>query len=151
MLYRYMYLSSQTRPLSPEAMQAVLEVSRRNNLADGLTGLLLAHEGRFFQVIEGPRDAVYACLHRIRHDDRHDGIMRLDSGPVAERAFPLWRMGYAVPDDLAPEHRTAVFSIYDLARPGSTDRGTDPAVRAMIRNFLSSFRFLRPPRDALAS
>jgi hypothetical protein len=138
-----MYISAATRPIGRDDLHSILLVSRRNNAAQELTGILLAHENRFFQVIEGPKDAVYGCLHRIKHDPRHDSIMRLHSGNTNYRSFPQWRMGFALPADLPEDQRDTAINIHEMVRPAWTDRGFDPEVRAMLRNFLASFRFLR--------
>ena len=151
MLYRYMYLSSATDQFAHDDIEDILTTSHRNNEPVGITGLLVMHERRFLQVLEGPKDDVTRCVNRIKHDARHDGIFRLSSGPVQDRAFPRWRMGFAMAEELLAEGDAPVFSIADLARPYSADRGNAPEVRAAIREFLAGFRFLRPRREVSAA
>jgi hypothetical protein len=147
-LYRFIYLSAESWPLTQADIDDILLASRRNNTADGITGLLVFHDGRFLQVLEGEKEAVSACVARIRKDPRHDAIFRVENGPVEARAFEGWQMGFARPDDLPEELREAAFSIYELVQPNSPSRGDDPHVRQVVRNFMASFRFLRGSRMA---
>lgn len=48
----------------------ILEVSRRNNGRDGLTGYLVSDGTWFLQILEGDDDRVNAALARIRADER---------------------------------------------------------------------------------
>jgi len=125
---------------TPEGLAAILDVSRRNNARDGITGLLLAHEGNFFQVVEGPRDEMADCFARICHDPRHRGLLTLRTAEEPERAFPEWRMGFAAPDDLPTEGREAVMDLLTLSRQWAA---ADPRVQRLIDTFLDSFRTIR--------
>jgi len=88
------YSSMATVPFSDEELDGLLAVSRTSNAARGLTGMLLYHDGRFMQVLEGPEDAVRSALVRIAADPRHSGVWTLSSETIEERAFPGWTMGY---------------------------------------------------------
>jgi len=150
MIYRYIYLSTATEPMTEEDIEQILATSRRNNTPAEITGLLVYHDGHFLQVIEGPKEAVTDCVARIKQDPRHDAIFRLSSGPAAQRAFADWRMGFARPEDLDAEVRHAVVSLYEFARPESPARSDDRDVRRAIRSFLECFRFLRPASGSAA-
>ncbi len=150
MLYRYIYLSSAIEPMTQEDIEQILAASRRNNTPAEITGLLVYHDGHFLQVIEGPKEAVTHCVARIKQDPRHDTIFRLSSGPVAQRAFPDWRMGFAHPEDLSADVRHAVVSLYEFARPESPARSEERDVRHALRSFLEGFRFLRPESGSAA-
>ena len=85
--------------VAPEAMGAgaideILAVSRENNLRAGVTGALMFNAGCFAQVLEGPRDAVEAVFERIQQDERHGDVSLLSVGPVTDRAFGGWSMGF---------------------------------------------------------
>ena len=65
--------------------------------------LLHTPEGRFLQVLEGPRAAVrHLYYHRILSDQRHHHCHVLGEGPWPERSFATWKMGFrhAQPGDL---------------------------------------------------
>jgi hypothetical protein len=52
------YISTPRTVLTETDLHQILEVSRRNNRRDGLTGLLLAGDKRLLQVLEGPTQAL---------------------------------------------------------------------------------------------
>lgn len=74
-------------------LEAILEISRRNNAAAGLSGVLLFAEGNFIQALEGPKQALDATYERILADSRHRQIIELYRVSVTERNFPDWSMG----------------------------------------------------------
>ena len=83
-----------------------LSFSRSSNHAHDLTGMLLYRRGRFFQVLEGPEDAVDELMRKIRRDSRHDGVRVLLRESLDDRRFDEWTMGYepiGVPTTPAPE------------------------------------------------
>lgn len=100
------YVSTATAPFDDERLADLLTQSRRSNHAHDLTGMLLYRRGRFFQVIEGPQDAVEHLMDAIRRDDRHSDVRILLSERIDERRFTEWTMGYesiGVPTSPAPE------------------------------------------------
>ena len=72
----------------------ILEVSRRNNRRDGVTGALLYDEGCFAQVLEGPLAAVERTFARIQRDFRHADVTVLEVVRVDARLFGDWSMAY---------------------------------------------------------
>ena len=70
----------------------IIAVSQRNNLRDGITGLLLSNGTRFLQVLEGPADRVEAALARIAADPRHRSIVTLSRREIEHREFGAWSM-----------------------------------------------------------
>ena len=75
-------------------VQSILEDSRRNNEAVGISGALLFNAGVFAQVLEGPLAAVEATFERIQQDDRHGEVSLLAFDPITERSFTNWAMGF---------------------------------------------------------
>ena len=98
-LFRIVYCSRNSIPGSTEAMaeniEAILQVSRRNNAHDGVSGGLLFSRNSFAQVLEGPVDAVEAAFERIQCDERHSDVSVVQSGPITKRDFPEWSMAYS--------------------------------------------------------
>ena len=88
------YVSSANRLLSTEELWSLLEVSRRNNLRAGVTGMLLYKGGNFMQVIEGEAAQVDALHARILRDKRHHGVFTLLDRTLEGREFPVWSMGF---------------------------------------------------------
>lgn len=100
------YVSAAAEPFDDARLAELLDQSRRSNHEHDLTGMLLYRRGRFFQVLEGPQDAVDELMTKIRRDPRHTDVRMLLSEEIDERRFSEWTMGYepiGVPSTLAPE------------------------------------------------
>ena len=91
-LYRLIYCSHNAMGPSVDLaaeVRVILEVARRRNHADGVTGVLLATPSGFAQALEGPRDTVERTFERIRTDPRHDDVSVLAFTPTPRRLFAL--------------------------------------------------------------
>lgn len=86
--------AASVRPVPSDLVHTILEQSRRNNTQADITGVLLYHEGSFFQVLEGPVEAVERVYRRICDDARHRNVQKLIQEPIEQRAFGDWTMGY---------------------------------------------------------
>jgi len=75
-------------------MEALLTNCRRNNTKDGITGLLISHQGLFIQYIEGQPHKIDALFEKIKKDSRHHTVIMLTSGLSAERQFSDWSMAF---------------------------------------------------------
>jgi len=93
MLVRLLYASRAKAPLTPEVIEQILQVSRKNNPPAGITGLLCHSGDIFMQVLEGGRDAVNVLYNRIAGDARHTDVVLLRYEEIAERRFASWSMG----------------------------------------------------------
>ena len=93
-MLQIVYISTARQPLSEAELQSVLAVSRRNNEAADITGLLISGGRRFLQALEGPEEAVTAAFDRIKADPRHFAVVVLSKKPVETREFGRWAMGY---------------------------------------------------------
>lgn len=94
-LHRLLYCSQQTFPVGADPdteVEAIVATSILNNALVQVTGLLLAHEGWFIQVLEGPAQAVMTTYQRILNDPRHADSRVLSAGPVERREFGDWDM-----------------------------------------------------------
>ena len=100
-LLRAVYISTARHDLRDEELATLLEVSRRNNAARGVTGALAYHDRAFIQVLEGPEAAVEALLARIARDPRHTGMSVFDRSRTGQRVFGGWSMGWLRASDLA--------------------------------------------------
>ena len=102
MLIELLYTSTATEEMSDDTLAGLLEVSRRNNAAAGITGLLLYHEGTFMQVLEGEKEAIMNLYQRIVLDPRHTGSRVLWQVAVEAPTFSEWAMAYRVRGDVDP-------------------------------------------------
>ncbi len=90
---RIHYISEFADSLSAEDVEAITRVSAANNARDGITGMLMASGQLFFQLIEGPDEAVDALYNRILGDHRHRNVMVLgDERGDLQRQCPDWAM-----------------------------------------------------------
>lgn len=102
-LYHIVYLSASSHLLSDAELEAILSTSRANNRERGITGMLLYSDGGFIQVLEGPPSEVMSLYHTIERDPRHKRLIALLKGPIEERNFPDWEMGFQRVDPDADE------------------------------------------------
>lgn len=93
-MYRLIYVSSAVNLFSDEQLRQLLEISRHNNSQCGVTGLLLYADGNFIQVLEGDESTVLSTHQRIAKDSRHQGLITLMQGEIAQREFEGWSMGF---------------------------------------------------------
>ncbi|WP_428485783.1 BLUF domain-containing protein [Rhodopila sp.] len=102
-LYRLLYCSRNVIAHAVPAGQAVdmereiraiLDVARRRNKADNVTGALLFTASGFAQVLEGSRETVERTFERIGADPRHADVSVLSFTPIERRGFPDWAMGF---------------------------------------------------------
>jgi hypothetical protein len=93
MFKRIKYISRFAKPLTNEDVDEIARVSEENNAKSDLTGALMVSGGIFFQVVEGPKEAVDDLWSRLLKDPRHKEILllRSEEGQLA-RLFPEWRM-----------------------------------------------------------
>jgi hypothetical protein len=78
--------------MSEQAIAEIGEQSKGNNERLGLTGLLMASGGLFYQVLEGPAEAVDDVYGRIVADGRHTDLLLLSTENDVERMYPDWSM-----------------------------------------------------------
>jgi hypothetical protein len=140
-VHRLIYISSAAGSISQAELDRILGRSRANNTARGLTGILLFHDGCFFQVLEGDKDVVQRAFTTISDDMRHGGVILLESRTVQHRSFPDWSMGYIGAHTLHPDQRQW---LVDLSARVCADNppalSAETGVNVHIEAFLSSFR-----------
>lgn len=93
-LLRLLYLSAAARRLDEDDLDEILFCARRNNAANGITGILLYMDDAFLQVLEGDPKMVEATLARIENDGRHEALRMLLRETCTTRRFPDWSMGF---------------------------------------------------------
>jgi hypothetical protein len=102
MLVRCLYASRAVKPVATATLDDILDQSRKNNPARGLTGLLCHTHESFVQVIEGGREPVSRLLQAIFQDDRHQDVTLLSFEEISERRFGNWTMGRVSIDHVNP-------------------------------------------------
>ena len=133
MLYSLIYRSQASRAVHEVTLPPLLRKARLHNERTRLGGLLLYANGEFVQVLEGPEPALSQLYARIQADPRHYAVRTLAYGPIAERAFPNWRMAYAPADARELEKITGFLPL--KAVPGHTPHPTEE-VAQLLHSFV---------------
>ncbi|MGY6561105.1 MAG: BLUF domain-containing protein [Luteibaculaceae bacterium] len=94
MLYFLCYKSRKSKDINDEDLLDILSVAQEKNRSLGLTGMLLYLDGKFLQVLEGERSAVLGLYDKIVRDRRHAEVVKITEGPLVNRNFPNWCMGF---------------------------------------------------------
>ena len=97
------YLSTAAHRPTTSEIADILSVSRKNNEARDITGLLCHHDGSFLQFLEGPEAAVDETYLRIAADRRHEALIELYRETRQARLFADWSMAIVEPATLGPE------------------------------------------------
>lgn len=92
-LYQLVYSSTRTPSCTEEQIQNILKSCERNNAGKNITGVLLHSDNNFVQYLEGDKDII-KLYDLIKDDPRHTRVVLLSYGPLKERVFPSWHMGY---------------------------------------------------------
>ena len=92
-LYQLVYTSMRNTSCTEQEINNILQACEKNNPPKNITGILLHSENRFIQYLEGDKEII-KLYDLIKDDDRHRNAVLLSYGPLAERVFPSWHMGY---------------------------------------------------------
>lgn len=76
-------------------IESIVETSMARNRTLDVTGALIATEGRFAQVLEGPAAALDDLMVSIRRDPRHTDLIVTFDEHIRERRFGGWSMAYS--------------------------------------------------------
>ena len=88
------YLSTAHDIPDHEQLNTLLTDAREFNKRYDVTGILLHHEGTFFQYLEGPCDkGLDTVFKRIKASRSHFGVIELLKMPIEHRLFGDWLMG----------------------------------------------------------
>ena len=90
---RLKYVSQFAPDLDRPAIDALIARAAARNAELGVTGILMSSGRMFYQVIEGPDDAIDDLFARIADDPRHQDVLLLDEEVgVTERIFADWSL-----------------------------------------------------------
>jgi len=134
-MYSLIYVSSATVPLETQDLRRLLAQCNITNQAAGVTGMLLYKDGNFMQVLEGEEARVRSAYAKIERDGRHHGLITLLQGPIEERAFPTWSMGFrdlTRPSDSVPDGYS---EFMNLTFTGAEFTAKPTQARALLRLF----------------
>lgn len=90
---RIKYISRFAEELTDEDIDTLVDQAEQNNAKHKITGILVTAGHLFFQIIEGPSEAVDKLFHNITNDRRHTDVLILAAEDnVPHRIFPDWSM-----------------------------------------------------------
>ena len=98
-LIHVIYTSHLTPGVDESVVFDILSTARRTNPSLGVTGMLLVRDRSFYQVLEGPPDAVRTLFDKIGRDPRHQRVLKLFDERIVRRSFGRWSMGLAEVSD----------------------------------------------------
>ena len=94
------YVSTLADEQTPAVVANIAKRSRTNNLAWGITGLLIFDGTSFAQLLQGRVENVMVLQERLRADTRHEAIeelvLEITEPPFR---FPRWELGYLLVDE----------------------------------------------------
>lgn len=96
---RIKYISRFAQMMTRDEIHELVERAAAKNQTLDVTGVLMTSGQMFFQVLEGPPEAVDALYRTIADDPRHSHVLLLKSETkVTRRIFPDWSMRVLVLD-----------------------------------------------------
>ena len=102
-IFESMFLSEFAPDTHPGEIARIVRVSRTNNAAAGITGLMMFDGSLFCQDLEGPERAVRDMIARIARDPRHRTFLPLHHAPLEKtRRFDSWHVGILAPSGPSP-------------------------------------------------
>jgi PAS domain S-box-containing protein len=94
-LYSLIYISRASDGVRADLereLDEILAASQANNHARDVSGVLIAHDGWFVQVLEGAANVIRALYAHIEKDSRHREAQVLGFEPIVERRYGAWGM-----------------------------------------------------------
>ncbi len=91
-MYSAIYKSRCKGVANWELVESILASSTKNNPTSGITGVLVATQTHFLQILEGEFEAINETLERISRDTRHEQVQLIRFSQVEKRRFNDWAM-----------------------------------------------------------
>jgi len=101
------YVSQSVKPTSRKELEGIIDISRKFNRSNGITGCLLYQDGYYMQMLEGEREILFSLMEKIKANPLHRGVRLVIEGPTNRRFFMDWGM---VLRDLSPLQDSPNFS-----------------------------------------
>ena len=102
MLHQVIYTSYLKHTFNECDFFEQLMLSRQSNAQNNITGMLFYANGKYIQLIEGPRNSVTQLMGNIHQDERHYDIEIIADTRISQRNFTGQSMDYKIfaDDDL---------------------------------------------------
>lgn len=99
LLLRLTYMSCFNTHNEPGELHRILAQARRNNTANGITGVLVFNHNYFLQSIEGRRPVINQLLRKLTSDPRHFSLQVVEAREIDGRRWGGWSMNYLTPSE----------------------------------------------------
>nr|WP_196862940.1 MULTISPECIES: BLUF domain-containing protein [unclassified Polaromonas] len=99
-LHEIIYVSTLADDTPVRAVADIAMQARSNNHQSDITGLLVFDGLHFCQQLEGGAQKVAAVMARIQGDPRHRNVEVLHQGPLDQRRFRRFSLGYTSVEDI---------------------------------------------------
>lgn len=93
-LHHIIYTSTCDHTFTDGELIDLLNKSKLNNKANGITGILICSNKNVFQVIEGTEESLNKLYVKLEDDTRHHSLIKLADKPIPYRSFTEWTMAY---------------------------------------------------------
>lgn len=134
-IFHLVYISEAAEDISYTDIRDILDVSRRNNIQEAVTGLLIFREGHFLQLLEGDEKSVRNVLGKILLDDRNYSLRVLIEAEGEKRLFANWAMAF-YDGDISPNSTEDLISLFDACLDGNHNHRS--LIMPMLRQFQAS-------------
>lgn len=94
--HQLIYVSQPTIEFVDEALLDILKIAQIENHKQRISGLMVYHNGKFMQLLEGDEINVKNLFAKIQRDTRHTDIKVLLERDSAKRCFSTWAMGFGM-------------------------------------------------------
>ena len=99
-IYETLYVSTLATNAPIRVVADIAVKARINNKSLGVTGLLIFDGMHFCQQLEGDEEDVAALMAAIRQDPRHTHVQVLYQGPLDQRRFRHFSLGFTSVEDV---------------------------------------------------
>lgn len=93
-MFELVYYSIANPDFTEPEIIRMLEIARKQNGAQEITGCLLYHKGVFVQLLEGKKPDVETLYQKIAADQRHNHVTLLAAAEKEKRMFNSWDMAF---------------------------------------------------------
>lgn len=94
-LFHFAYISKLSPVYDASCVSDIVKLSRKNNVKNHLTGILVYDGENFFQYIEGEKTKVLTLLEKLKLDPRHSNFSILFKDRLnSQRIYNDWHLAY---------------------------------------------------------
>ncbi len=118
-MLQLIYISVSSAPITPALIERICIQSRKHNLEDEITGVLVTKGERFLQALEGPKTTVEDTFMRLVVDQRHTNVVVISRRMTTKREFGEWEMRHCGHGDYCDDALAKVHLIVEKASDAS--------------------------------